>query len=111
MGLRSWFTQVNNFDDFKKVVESIKENPNSYGLCYFLKLDKKVYPFRENNLLIAWAGDGNWSRDELTTKRFIQDTVVLDNLNKKFREKPYLYGDIIEKEESVTSDLFDGICD
>ena len=38
MGLRSWFTQVDSFDIFKKVVNAIKNNSNAYGINFILKL-------------------------------------------------------------------------
>lgn len=106
MGLRSWFTPVRSFSDFKKAVRSIEKNPYSYGIHFVLKMDKHREPFFDRTVLIAWSGDGTSSLMKLTPKKLISETWLLDNLDEVFVDDPPSLGTIFESVDEINESIF-----
>ena len=105
MGLRSWFTQVDSFDIFKKVVKAIKNNPDAYGINFILKLNNSGSPFMANSVLVAWSGDTIQSKNGLPIDA-LRWTYSLDELNSKFSKKPDTLGQIYNSVSEIKASMF-----
>ena len=105
MGLRSWFTQVDSFDIFKKVVKAIKNNSDAYGINFILKLKNNGSPFMANSVLVAWSGDTSQSKNGLPIDA-LRWTYSLDELNPKFSKKPDTLGQIYNSVSEIKASMF-----
>ena len=105
MGLRSWFTQVDSFDIFKKVVKTIKNNPNAYGINFILKLKNSGSPFMANSVLVAWSGDTSHSKNGLPIDA-LRWTYSLEELSSKFSKKPDTLGQIYNSVSEIKASMF-----
>ena len=105
MGLRSWFTQVDSFDIFKKVVKGIKNNSDAYGINFILKLNNSGSPFMPNSVLVAWSGDTSQSKNCLPIDA-LRWTYSLDELNSKFSKKPESLGQIYNSVSEIKASMF-----
>jgi len=105
MGLRSWYTQVETYDMFKKVVKAIKKNPEAYGINFILKLNNRAFPFKQNSILVAWSGDTSDSKNCLPYEVLIS-TYLLEELSSKFSKKPDKIGQIYNSVSEIKASMF-----
>jgi len=105
MGLRSWYTQVDTYDIFKKVVKTIKKNPEAYGINFILKLNNRASPFKQNSILVAWSGNTSDSKNCLPSDVLIS-TYSLEELSSKFSKKPDKIGQIYNSVSEIKSSMF-----
>jgi len=104
MGLRSYFTLVNNYSELTDLINTIPKIETAYGINYVLKLNKDFKPFKYGDVLVAWSSDGSSSVYELENT-YRQNTIILERVHKIFRINPEAVGKIIDCED-ITEELF-----
>lgn len=93
MGYRGWFTQVSP-EKLAEFRDDIRRNPNAYGIYYVIDIAADIQLFRKG-LWAAWSGDGDGSLSRDMPRKYLRDTVYLDDVLEKYpdwRADPGRYG-------------------
>lgn len=109
MGHRSWLTPIKSIDDWFIVEESIKNNPYANGIHYIIKIEREGTPFKINDVVVAWSGDGSSSLEPLRPFECRRNTFLLENFLDDYPEwhtepgGPEKYGTYLHIQDEIMS--------